>query len=833
MMIKHHIKRSYLIILGIVCSVTMMFCLIQMGDCINRKYKEQAMGTNLYDFRIEGLTKEQAEWIKAELNQEKTEAVGILWGDYGESRVKLEAFQKIEIQLWAGTQEGLEEYGMRLRKGSWSGSPDEVVLEQYVCEMMGIEIGDEVAIHCDQTGDTWQFRLVGIMENTASASAGGWQTACMGVSFEFLYGSGLLAPETEAHTVIVTVISDVDDYTDRNIDKIIDIEDRARNLLAQVHGADRSFTEMFQSVAGGQTSEEEKELVREINQQIGLNYDKNTNSLEYQSQSTAGNALKAVALLIAVAMILLIFNSMHLTIAENTKELGMLRCVGMDYRQTGLIIFTENICYCILGYVGGIVLGNLIDQFAAKKILLYIAGEAVTIRQLASSYLLTAAVVLVSLILAFVLSIHKIVTLTPIEASKYNGVSAGRQKVQPMEKWSCIKFAERNIKRERSKSIIVMLSMIFSMTILMVIVNTMFSVKLPEKDPKSRFSDYEVYLHREGWVAAMEGNTDVGISVSEMEKVRGMTGVEETYAISMNPNPQHSMYRRQNGDRIPVILYNDAMFQWLLEENGEMALGEEAPDSVCVITGSYTEKEQELLEEIGVTGGISYRLENGDQGAFYVNFVLQTDYLPENKGTGDGSGPVMIILTEKTASEIYGGCSYTDVMIKCNSDAGNGIYAGIAGIFADNEYAICGSYEIGMEKMLTDTLVIIYVALLIVIATALTAILNMMIIMRANLILRRREYGIWRALGMPLKQLKRTISTEILIMLFVSCMIAVVISVPLVFYLCMQMDNFNGKGMIIGYIDVSVVSIAPVYFLVMSGLRFKQTNEIMADIREE
>lgn len=81
MMIKHHIKRSYMIILGIACSVTMMFCMIQMGDGINNKYKEQAMGANRYDFHIEGLTKEQAEFIKGELNKEEIEASGILYCD--------------------------------------------------------------------------------------------------------------------------------------------------------------------------------------------------------------------------------------------------------------------------------------------------------------------------------------------------------------------------------------------------------------------------------------------------------------------------------------------------------------------------------------------------------------------------------------------------------------------------------------------------------------------------------------------------------------------------------------------------------------------------------
>lgn len=165
-------------------------------------------------------------------------------------------------------------------------------------------------------------------------------------------------------------------------------------------------------------------------------------------------------------MVILIFNSMHLTIVENTKEPGMFRWMGMNYRQTGLIVFTENIFYCILGYGIGIVFGNIMNRMLAKNILYYLTGDHMGIRQLKSSYLLTAAIALIALVMAFVLSVHKILALTPIEASKYNGLNTQNQKVRTMEKWSSVKFAGRNIRRERSKSMIVMLSMIFSLSFL-------------------------------------------------------------------------------------------------------------------------------------------------------------------------------------------------------------------------------------------------------------------------------------------------------------------------------------------------------------------------------
>ena len=86
---------------------------------------------------------------------------------------------------------------------------------------------------------------------------------------------------------------------------------------------------------------------------------------------------------------------------------------------------------------------------------------------------------------------------------------------------------------------------------------------------------------------------------------------------------------------------------------------------------------------------------------------------------------------------------------------------------------------------------------------------------------------------MSLKRLKGTVSIEVLLMLLASYMLAVIVSFPIQCYLCNMMENWNTAGILSGYLGVGIVSILLVYFLVMSGLKFKETNEIMADIREE
>ena len=229
--------------------------------------------------------------------------------------MKPEAFQKIELQVCAGTREGLEEPGLRLQEGRWSESSDEIVLEQYVCEMLGSRIGDEVSVVCGLTGDTYCFRLVGMIENSPVLLSSEWQMGFMNVSLEFLYEAGLVTPETEEYTLIVTVNSDVDAY---DAEIVMEVEDKAKELLARIYGLE-GFYDTSRKVVSGQASEEEGEIVRRINRNTVSNNSKWENNEEYEYQSETGNLLKALAILLAVSIILLIFNSMHLTIVENTK----------------------------------------------------------------------------------------------------------------------------------------------------------------------------------------------------------------------------------------------------------------------------------------------------------------------------------------------------------------------------------------------------------------------------------------------------------------------------------------------------------------------------------
>lgn len=75
----------------------------------------------------------------------------------------------------------------------------------------------------------------------------------------------------------------------------------------------------------------------------------------------------------------------------------------------------------------------------------------------------------------------------------------------------------------------------------------------------------------------MGANAIIELSASEIEEVRSVAGVEETYAIGTGF--QRSTLYQQNGNPVPNLIYDDALFQWLLEQSGKTELLEEEPNS--------------------------------------------------------------------------------------------------------------------------------------------------------------------------------------------------------------------------------------------------------------
>ncbi|HEX2144499.1 MAG TPA: ABC transporter permease [Glycomyces sp.] len=87
-----------------------------------------------------------------------------------------------------------------------------------------------------------------------------------------------------------------------------------------------------------------------------------TNNAEFVEQQTSGldTILAAVQILLALAMIIAVIgvvNTLVLSVLERTRELGLLRAVGMTRGQAWWMITVESVIICMFGAVLGIAVG--------------------------------------------------------------------------------------------------------------------------------------------------------------------------------------------------------------------------------------------------------------------------------------------------------------------------------------------------------------------------------------------------------------------------------------------------------------------------------------------
>lgn len=200
----------------------------------------------------------------------------------------------------------LDVFGATVSEGSVDDlRPDAVVVDEGTAEEQGLALGDTIeATFSDGTTET--LELVAILEGY-NLTDGWW-----------------VAPEQIAHFAIpkpMQAYIDVADGAD-----IAAVQERVEDIIAD-------------------------------EPEVGV-----TNNAEFVEQQTAGldSIVGAVQILLALAIVIAIIgvvNTLVLSVLERTRELGLLRAVGMTRGQAWRMITVESIIICLFGSVLGIAVG--------------------------------------------------------------------------------------------------------------------------------------------------------------------------------------------------------------------------------------------------------------------------------------------------------------------------------------------------------------------------------------------------------------------------------------------------------------------------------------------
>ncbi|GAA2150184.1 MULTISPECIES: ABC transporter permease [Glycomyces] len=229
--------------------------------------------------------------------------VGDVYADFFNTKVNGE---EAALSSSSDLQAALAVFGGTVAEGSVADlAPDAVVVDEGTAKDRGVDVGDTVEVTFSD-GTAEQLTIAAILEGYDLTN--GWW----------------VAPDQVQHFMV---------------------QKPMQAYIQVAEGAD---------VAAVQ--DEVDEILKD-EPEVGV-----TNNAEFVEQQTGGldTILAAVQILLALAMIIAVIgvvNTLVLSVLERTRELGLLRAVGMTRGQVRRMITVESVIICVFGAVLGIAVG--------------------------------------------------------------------------------------------------------------------------------------------------------------------------------------------------------------------------------------------------------------------------------------------------------------------------------------------------------------------------------------------------------------------------------------------------------------------------------------------
>jgi putative ABC transport system permease protein len=195
----------------------------------------------------------------------------------------------------------------------------EVIVDGSLASGNGLELGDEVRF-LTQIGAKPRLRIVGEFEDKA----------------------GLLGGAIVTQRVMATAFDQRDDFLD------------------------------FVKLAPGADAEEvQGKLTKAMDREFPVVEVRNQQELKENQEEAINGLLKLIYALLALAVIVSLFgiaNTLALSIHERTRELGMLRAIGMSRRQARTMIRYEAVITALIGALLGMVIGVIFAALIAQPL---------------------------------------------------------------------------------------------------------------------------------------------------------------------------------------------------------------------------------------------------------------------------------------------------------------------------------------------------------------------------------------------------------------------------------------------------------------------------------
>jgi putative ABC transport system permease protein len=317
-----HKKRSVLAIISVATSVALVTGIFSMLGALLKFEKIQVIHDyGNFHIAIENASAEEMQLIRSRVNVQNAG----LWIDFGKALINGK-----ECKLGALDRNFAPNMNVELSEGRYPTEKNELMLEQWVINDLGLEVSDKVNLSVDR-GTAKEFVISGAYMDLGSTKASGIPGVLLSVSgakeltyagksyYLMLFNDGVKIMKAEAE--IKKVLNIQDNRVERN-----------EHLLAVI----------------GQSTNKTA---------VGI----------YQT----GAILFCVVL---IAGVMMIYNTFNISVMERIRQFGLLRCIGASRSQIKKMVKREGLLITAKAIPIGVIAGIFIT-FVCSAILKYFNGN--------------------------------------------------------------------------------------------------------------------------------------------------------------------------------------------------------------------------------------------------------------------------------------------------------------------------------------------------------------------------------------------------------------------------------------------------------------------------
>lgn len=777
---KSNMKSSIRAVLGIAFSIMLMFSLVQISGHITDSFREFVSTGMRRDFTVYNITDEETIKIHRELVEKP-----------------ISQKQRIMSMIWIGSvyENDLEEYKMlgvsgdldyfkdtKVLSGSMPEGIEEVCIEKSYAERKNLKVGDEISVNInffnDISGESAEknFTLKVSCIIDELVDEGTFFFTSLDGAADIIKQSGVTGNDLSNSIAFEAIEGDYD------TEMTVDAEYAIKDILA-VHNAEKAKSFFKDCIID--------------NEQKTMNYD------EKGTFTSVSLGVFAISVIIAVCMIIFVYNSLNISLIQKLDNLAVMRCIGMNNRQLAQMVISEAVLLANISYIAGVAAGNLLNMLVAKKIVgsLIQGGAGGEISQNPLIYVVVYVLAMISVLIASGRLIFKFYKIKPINLSKFG---SGKEIKDDFAKGGLngkryfYGFAMRNIKRNFSKSITQIVTVSLSYLLCFVICNTFLTVSTGSSKSLAEICDYslkaDIVLSQSCFTQA---DIDVLKEKHDIDTVYTQSDIMNDVECSVGENS------------VQTIVYSGNLAE-ILAENLKLDYNDKEPFAV-LIGENCAEK-----TEIGVkVNDKEYNVKLNDA---YDDVSDSLQSVLRSIGT-------YLLINEKTASDI--GCEidkYSSILLEMDEKLTiESLSEELGGI----EFVVEDMNE-GKKQSAQQLFGIVMLAVYIVAATILLSFMIINNTIKENAATRKREFGIMCAIGMKKENLCKICCWENMILNAISVIAGVILSVPLNIYLTLILHN-SIRISAMAYIIVMVVFSVVTLFFAYSFMK-KYSNSSIVDM---